>query len=46
MAIQFIMVTHNDAIKNMADRVVKLRDGQIRKNYVNEEKNCACDLDW
>ena len=27
-----IMVTHNDAIKNMADRVVKLRDGQIRKN--------------
>ena len=25
-----IMVTHNDAIKNMADRVVKLRDGQIR----------------
>lgn len=33
-----IMVTHNDAIKNMADRVVKLRDGQIRKNYINEEK--------
>ena len=30
-----IMVTHNDAIKNMADRVVKLRDGQIRKNYLN-----------
>ena len=41
-----IMVTHNDAIKNMADRVVKLRDGQIRKNYVNEEKMAACDLDW
>ena len=36
-----IMVTHNDAIKNMADRVVKLRDGQIRKNYVNEEKIAA-----
>jgi len=33
-----IMVTHNDAIKNMADRVIKLRDGQIRKDYVNEEK--------
>ena len=41
-----IMVTHNDAIKNMADRVVKLRDGPIRKNYVNEEKIAACDLDW
>ena len=32
-----IMVTHNDAIKNMADRVIKLRDGQIRKDYTNEE---------
>lgn len=41
-----IMVTHNDAIKNMADRVVKLRDGQIRKNYLNEEKVKAEDLDW
>lgn len=41
-----IMVTHNDAIKNMADRVVKLRDGQIRKNYINEDKIKASDLDW
>ena len=41
-----IMVTHNDAIKNMADRVIKLRDGQIRKNYVNETKISAEDLDW
>lgn len=41
-----IMVTHNDAIKNMADRVVKLRDGQIRKNYRNEMKISAGDLEW
>ena len=41
-----IMVTHTDAIKIMADRVVKLRDGQIRKNYINEEKIKAGDLDW
>ncbi len=41
-----VMVTHNDAIKNMADRVIKLRDGQIRRNYVNEEKISAADLDW
>lgn len=41
-----IMVTHNDAIKNMADRVIKLRDGVIRKNYLNEEKISAVDLDW
>lgn len=41
-----IMVTHNDAIKNMADRVVKLRDGQIRKNYRNEAKISASELEW
>lgn len=41
-----VMVTHNDAIKNMADRVVKLRDGMIRKNYLNETKIPAAELDW
>ncbi len=41
-----IMVTHNDAIKQMADRVVKLRDGMIRKHYLNETKLTAEELDW
>ncbi len=41
-----IMVTHNDAIKDMADRVVKLRDGMIRKNYRNERKLSAAKLEW
>ena len=41
-----IMVTHNDAIKSMADRVIKLKDGMIRKNYINKEKINAADLDW
>lgn len=41
-----VMVTHNDAIKNMADRVIKLRDGMIRKNYMNETKIPAAELDW
>lgn len=41
-----IMVTHNDAIKDMADRVVKLRDGMIRKNYRNEHKLTAAELEW
>ena len=41
-----VMVTHNDAIKDMADRVVKLREGMIRKNYQNEQKIPAADLEW
>ncbi|HCT90262.1 MAG TPA: ABC transporter ATP-binding protein [Lachnospiraceae bacterium] len=41
-----IMVTHNDAIKYMADRVVGLRDGSIRKNYRNQERVFADALEW
>lgn len=41
-----VMVTHNDAIKDMADRVVKLRDGMIRRNILNESKLTADELEW
>lgn len=41
-----IMVTHNDAIKHMADHVIRLRDGSIRKDYRNKEKIPAMELDW
>jgi putative ABC transport system ATP-binding protein len=41
-----LIVTHNDAIKNMADLVVDLRDGQIRKSFVNQEKIPAESLEW
>lgn len=41
-----IMVTHNDAIKFMADRVIKLRDGVIRSDKLNESKISATELEW
>ena len=41
-----IMVTHNDAIKNMADRVFTLKDGVVRKNYINENRIPAAELEW
>ena len=41
-----IIVTHNEAIKNMADHVVKLRDGEVRSNERNEHKIPAADLEW
>lgn len=41
-----IMVTHNDAIRLMADRVVRLRDGVINKSYINDNKVSATDLEW
>ncbi len=41
-----IMVTHNEAIQNMADHTIKLRDGVVRKNIVNDHKVSATELDW
>ena len=41
-----IMVTHNDALKHMADHVVSLRDGAIRNDYRNETRIPVEDLEW
>lgn len=41
-----IMVTHNDAIKHMSDRVISLRDGKIRKDYRTVSKIPASELEW
>ena len=41
-----IMVTHNDALKYMADRVVKLRDGKVSSNKLNEHKIPVSELEW
>ena len=41
-----IMVTHNEAIRNMADYVVRLRDGAVRNNEINTDKISAADLEW
>ncbi|MCD8054664.1 MAG: ABC transporter ATP-binding protein [Lachnospiraceae bacterium] len=41
-----IMVTHNDAIRGMADRVIRLRDGQIRSDERNAHRTPAEELEW
>ena len=41
-----VLVTHNDALKQMADRVIVLHDGQVRENYRNETKTPAAELEW
>lgn len=41
-----IMVTHNEAIKHMSDHIIKLRDGNIRQNTINEAKISATELEW
>ena len=41
-----IMVTHNEAIKSIADHVIKLRDGSVRLNEQNAHKISADQLEW
>ena len=41
-----IMVTHNDAISQMADRVIRLKDGRILSNKMNDSKVAAEELEW
>ena len=41
-----IMVTHNEEICRMADRVVRMRNGQVYEVTVNRRKAHATDLVW
>lgn len=41
-----IMVTHNEAIRNMVDHVIKLRDGTVRSNESNSHRIPAAELEW
>jgi putative ABC transport system ATP-binding protein len=42
----FLLVTHNSVIAQMADRVIRLRDGQIASIDVNEVPVPAKELSW
>ena len=41
-----VMVTHNEVIGEMADVVVRLRDGQVRNRKINTVKRTAEELEW
>lgn len=40
-----LIVTHNNAIKNMVDQVIVIKDGEVRKDYKNETKIPAAELE-
>ena len=40
-----LIVTHNNSIKNMVDQIVIMKDGEIRKNYMNDSKIPAAELE-
>ena len=40
------IVTHNNAIKNMAHQIIKIRDGRISENYQNKKILSASEIRW
>lgn len=41
-----VMVTHNEEITRMADRVIRMRDGRIHEVVLNRKRARAVDLVW
>ena len=40
-----LIVTHNDAIRDMAHKVIRIRDGQISREYENTPRVPASELE-
>ena len=40
-----VIITHNEAIAQMADRVVYIKDGKVRENKLNPNKKSALELE-
>lgn len=41
-----IMVTHNQNIADMADRVVRMNSGKVLETYENQERKSAYEIGW
>ncbi|MFV0362800.1 MAG: ABC transporter ATP-binding protein [Suipraeoptans sp.] len=41
-----ILVTHNEAIADMAHRVIRLHDGKLKSMYMNDKRTSAAKLEW
>ncbi len=41
-----IIVTHNAAIKAMADHVIEISDGKVKEDYLNERPKPVSEIEW
>ena len=41
-----LIVTHNEEIRKMVHRVIRIRDGQIHEDYINQTRISPDDLKW
>ncbi|MDR3305955.1 MAG: ABC transporter ATP-binding protein [Clostridiales Family XIII bacterium] len=41
-----VLITHNSVIADIADRVIKVKNGRVAKVYFNESPKSAAEIDW
>ncbi|MGL4772600.1 MAG: ABC transporter ATP-binding protein [Clostridium sp.] len=41
-----IIITHNNSIANMGDRIIKVRSGEVTSNFLNHSKIGAEEVQW
>ena len=41
-----VVITHNQAVANMADRVISIRNGRVKDIYVNEDRRSIEEIEW
>ncbi|TMU85121.1 ABC transporter ATP-binding protein [Bacillus sp. BHET2] len=41
-----LIITHNQAIRSMANRVITLKDGKIESDFINEHQTSAEGVEW
>ncbi len=41
-----LLITHNAAVADMADRVITFSDGQVREERINETRKAPSELSW
>ena len=41
-----IIVTHNAAIKAMADHIIEIGDGKVAADYLNDEPQPVKNIEW
>lgn len=41
-----ILITHNQAITPMADKVIIMKNGQVQKSYLNEKPLSVDEIEW
>lgn len=41
-----VVITHNSAFMALADRVIKISNGSVQENYINEQPQDASTIEW